>query len=97
MYDHQTVLRVSADTLMRYEPHLDGGLVFLFHADRGTISTGNADVQRFLSYLDGCRTLGDICGQILAEDPELPPQLIAEGVARTAEQLLAGGFLEAVS
>lgn len=88
MYDAATVLMPSPDLMMRFEPALEGGTLYLFDIESGGIFTGGAETYRFLGLLDGARTLGGVCDAFWADCPDAAPAAVAAAVAELARGLL---------
>ena len=94
MYTSQSTLIPSRDLMMRFEPDLDGGTLFLFHIATNRMFTADAEAHALLELLDGQRTLGQVCDRFRAWYPALEPDAIAGKVAHLTSQLLALDCLE---
>ncbi len=88
MYDARTVLIPSPDLMMRFEPGLNGGTLYLFDIDSGGIFTSGPSTHCFLRLLDGKRTLAQVCDAFLTNQPHAEPTAIAATVTDIAHGLL---------
>lgn len=96
MLKESTIVKLSQNTLKRYEHNLENGVLFLYNLETEEVWTGNSSSNNLIKFMDGRRTLKEIylILQPLFEDYEY--NVLKKSFDSLISSLLEKNFLEII-